>query len=413
MHPKYLSIKDFTYDLPELRIAKYPLPERDASKLLVYQNDGIQQSTYKNLDTFLPSDSLMILNNTKVVEARILFQKPTGASIEIFCLEPHLSHQDISTAMSQTEYVEWLCLIGGVSKWKPGQTLQKTIQIDGIEILVEAKFICKKKESFAVSISWKPGDFTFSQILHSVGNIPLPPYLKREPEPADLERYQTTYASERGSVAAPTAGFHFTKDVFEKIKAKNIRIDNVTLHVGAGTFKPVKAGIMGQHEMHAEFVDVQLTTIENLFAYSNRHIIAVGTTSLRTIESLYWMGAKILHSTITSPEDLIIQQWDPYEQSSNDITPKQALEALIRWMNKKKLSRLLTKTKILIAPEYDFKIATAIVTNFHQPQSTLLLLVAAFVGNDWRKVYEFALENEFRFLSYGDGCLLFRHKPFL
>ncbi|MGZ5135459.1 MAG: S-adenosylmethionine:tRNA ribosyltransferase-isomerase [Flavitalea sp.] len=413
MHPKNLSIKDFSYALPEERIAKYPLPERDESKLIVYQNERVHESTYKKIDSWLPPHSLMILNNTKVVEARILFQKPTGASIEIFCLEPHLPHQDIATAMSQKDNVEWLCLIGGASKWKAGQTLQKTISIDEIKILIEAKFIAKKKESFVVRISWNPGEFSFSEILHFAGNIPLPPYLKREPELADLERYQTTYASEEGSVAAPTAGLHFTRDVFEKIEAKKILVDNVTLHVGAGTFKPVKAPIMEAHEMHAEFLDVQLTTIKNLIAYANRPIIAVGTTSLRTIESLYWMGVKILLGETDSAEDLVVQQWDPYDIGAHEITAKQALEALLHWMTTRKLTRLFTKTQILIAPGYSFKITSTLITNFHQPQSTLLLLVAAFVGEDWRKLYEYALENNFRFLSYGDGCLLFRNESFL
>jgi S-adenosylmethionine:tRNA ribosyltransferase-isomerase len=354
----------------------------------------------------------MILNNTKVLEARILFQKPTGAWIEIFCLEPHLPHHDIASAMSQKESVEWLCLIGGASKWKAGQKLQKIIYINDIEAQVEAKFICKTRESFVVRISWKPLDFTFSEILHYAGNIPLPPYLKRPPELADQERYQTTYASEEGSVAAPTAGLHFTQDILQKIEAKKILIERVTLHVGAGTFKPVKAAIMGEHQMHAEFLDVDISTINNLIAYTGRPIIAVGTTSLRLIESLYWMGVKILLGSPNSPGDLIVEQWDPYELPATRVNAKQALEALLHWMNVKKMSRLLTKTQIMIAPGYSFKISTVLITNFHQPQSTLLLLVAAFVGEEWRKLYEYALKNEFRFLSYGDGCLLFRNEPF-
>ena len=411
MHPKYLSIDNFTYDLPEEKIARHPLAERDSSKLIVYRNKKIEESTYRNIDQFLPSDSLLILNNTRVIEARLLFQKPTGALIEIFCLEPGPGNRDITTAMSRTGSVEWLCLIGGASKWKPGQVLQKRIPHRNADIIVEAKFLQKINDSFALKISWSPPGLSFAEILHFAGAIPLPPYLKREAEISDSERYQTVYANIKGSVAAPTAGLHFTQAVLEKLKRK-VDIETITLHVGAGTFKPVKSEIMERHEMHAEFIDIDISSVEKIIRYADKFITAVGTTSLRTIESLYWMGVKIIHAKDISEDELVIQQWDPYELSGENISSSQALDALLQWMMKCNMSRLITKTKVLIAPGYEMKLTNALVTNFHQPRSTLLLLVAAFLGDDWRRVYDYALKNDFRFLSYGDGCLLFKDSSF-
>jgi S-adenosylmethionine:tRNA ribosyltransferase-isomerase len=411
MHPKHLSINDFTYDLPEEKISRYPLAERDHSRLLVYRNKEIEETVYKNIEQYLPADSLLILNNTKVIEARLLFQKSTGAQIEIFCLEPHLEHGDITIAMSQKGSVDWLCLIGGASKWKPGQILQKKINLPETEIIVEAKYLWKVNASFAVRISWTPAIFSFTEILHFAGNIPLPPYLKRNAEIADKERYQTVYADAKGSVAAPTAGLHFTNDILEKLQHK-IQVDYITLHVGAGTFKPVKTHTMEQHEMHAEFIDVGVSTIRKIIQHSKGFITAVGTTSMRTIESLYWMGVKVKLIKDISEQDITIQQWDPYEIPAKEITTSEALNALLLWMIRNDMSRLVTKTQIMIAPGYEMKLTNALVTNFHQPQSTLLLLVAAFIGEDWRKVYDYALKNEFRFLSYGDGCLLLRNQPF-
>jgi S-adenosylmethionine:tRNA ribosyltransferase-isomerase len=411
MHPKHLSINDFTYDLPGEKISRYPLAERDHSRLLVYRNKEIEETVYKNIEQYLPAHSLLILNNTKVIEARLLFQKSTGAQIEIFCLEPHLEHGDITIAMSQKGSVDWLCLIGGASKWKPGQILQKKINLPETEIIVEAKYLRKVNASFAVRISWTPAIFSFAEILHFAGNIPLPPYLKRNAEIADKERYQTVYADAKGSVAAPTAGLHFTNDILEKLQHK-IQVDYITLHVGAGTFKPVKTHTMEQHEMHAEFIDVGVSTIRKIIQHSKGFITAVGTTSMRTIESLYWMGVKVKLIKDISEQDITIQQWDPYEIPAKEITTSEALNALLLWMIRNDMSRLVTKTQIMIAPGYEMKLTNALVTNFHQPQSTLLLLVAAFIGEDWRKVYDYALKNEFRFLSYGDGCLLLRNQPF-
>ena len=412
MNPKNLSITDFTYDLPEERIAKYPLPERDASKLLIYRNGKISEDIYKNLDHHLPSDALLVFNDTKVIEARLLFQKPTGGVIEIFCLEPHEQYNDITTAMKQFDKVLWQCLIGGASKWKRGQILEKKI-FSKNEIILQAKYVEKKIDSFIIEFSWNDHSLSFSEILHHAGVIPLPPYIKRAAERSDEERYQTIYANHEGSVAAPTAGLHFTEHVFKQLRLKNIKTDFVTLHVGAGTFKPVKSEAIEGHEMHSEFINVSIRTIENLFQNLSENIIPVGTTSLRTIESLYWLGVKSAigparreQSGILLEKSIKLGQWECYELEKMHVKPKRALGALIEFMQKENMERLVTTTQILIAPPYKPRIAKALITNFHQTQSTLLLLVAALINEDWKKVYDYALRHDFRFLSYGDGCLL-------
>jgi S-adenosylmethionine:tRNA ribosyltransferase-isomerase len=404
MHPKNLLIADFTYDLPAERVAKYPLAERDNSKLLVYESGKIKESIYRYVDEFLPADTLLIFNNTKVIEARLIFQKKTGANIEVFCLEPHEQYVDITSAMLQKGRVLYKCLIGGASKWKHGMILQKEVETNGEKIVLNAAIVDRRIDCFVVELTWRP-EVSFAEMLHAAGFIPLPPYLHREVEESDKNRYQTIYAKEDGSVAAPTAGLHFTDAVFEKLKAKNIKTEFVTLHVGAGTFKPVKTARIDEHEMHAEFIDVTIDAIENLLKYAKKTIVAVGTTSLRTIETLYWMGLKALQNADASLEEISIHQWDPYEQNNQEVTTEEALSALWLWMDKKGLARLITKTQILIAPGYKPKIAKGIITNFHQPQSTLLLLIAAFVGKHWKEIYQYAMDNEFRFLSYGDGCL--------
>lgn len=406
MHPKNLSIVDFTYDLPENRIAKYPLEERDNSKLLVYKSGKITTATYRNIDEFLPAGSLLIFNNTKVVEARLLFKKPTGGVIEIFCLEPGDEYSDITSAMLQKGKVFWKCLVGGASKWKHGMRLQKVVNENGREVVLEAAVAGRLSDCFVIGLSWQPAELTFAEILHLAGFIPLPPYLHRDVEEDDKNRYQTVYAKHNGSVAAPTAGLHFTEAVFEKLAARNIDRDFVTLHVGAGTFKPVKAEVMDEHEMHAEFIDVSADAIENLLNHLDKTIVAVGTTSLRTIESLYWMGVKVMNEPGMSVDEVAVHQWEPYEIQIQDIPARKALSSLLEWMDKNDLKRIITKTQILIAPGYDLKIANGIITNFHQPESTLLLLVAAVVGDAWKSIYQYAMENDFRFLSYGDGCLL-------
>jgi S-adenosylmethionine:tRNA ribosyltransferase-isomerase len=406
MHPKNLHIKDFTYHLPDEKIAKYPLPQRDESKLLIYHNGIIEKDIYYNLEKHLHENALLVFNNTKVVEARILFQKTSGSSIEIFCLEPANEYADITTAMLQKEKVYWKCLVGGAKKWKE-ESLSKTIDVDAISIILTAKKIEKFSDYFLIEFNWNDASLSFAEVLHAAGLMPLPPYLNRTAEESDKERYQTIYARYDGSVAAPTAGLHFTERLFKKLAAKNIQKDFVTLHVGAGTFKPVKAATIAEHEMHTEFIDVRIELIQNLIAHLGKIIVAVGTTSLRTIESLYWLGVKTILQPSISIDDLQVYQWDAYDIDATSITVKQALESLIRWMKQHTTARLVTKTQIIIAPGYKLKVAQALITNFHQPQSTLLLLVAAIIGNDWKKVYNYALENNFRFLSYGDGCLLY------
>jgi S-adenosylmethionine:tRNA ribosyltransferase-isomerase len=397
MHPKNISILDFTYHLPDEKIALHPPPQRDSAKLLIYKNGVIQEDIYKNIHQYLPQKSLLIFNNTKVIKARILFTKPTGGSIEIFLLEPFQA--DYTTTLSAIKTCKWKCLIGGAAKWK-----EQELEIGNWGL--KAQLMEKLSDAYIVEFNWD-NHISFAEILEQTGNIPLPPYIKRKAADEDKERYQTIYAAQDGSVAAPTAGLHFTEAVFKNLAAKNISTHFVTLHVGAGTFKPVKAATMEAHEMHAEWINVSIAAIENIITNLSNTIVAVGTTSLRTIESLYWMGVKAF--LYPSSAQLNITQWDVYDDLAVDknITAQAALEALLQWMQKNNCTVLFTQTQILIAPGYQFKIAKAIVTNFHQPQSTLLLLVAAATGNNWRKIYNYALENNFRFLSYGDGSLLF------
>jgi S-adenosylmethionine:tRNA ribosyltransferase-isomerase len=435
MNPKNISINDFIYDLPEERIAKYPLQQRDESKLLVCKNGVINSSIYKDLAAEIPKKSMLVFNNTKVVEARLLFTKNTGGVIELFCLEPADSYNDITTAMLQTGKVLWKCLVGGAKKWKE-DTLAKTI--DG-NLLFTAKKIEKKNDYFLIEFSWNNDALSFAEVLHLAGKIPLPPYLNRDAEEADKATYQTVYAKHDGSVAAPTAGLHFTDNVLQSLANKHVDTGFLTLHVGAGTFKPVKAEKMEDHDMHSEFIDVDISLIENIITKikEKNNIIAVGTTSLRTLESLYWMGVKTKYEVRSSKYDLEkskvksqkeeiekqnnsttintkqqtlnieLNQWDCYELPQN-IEPFIALESLLIWMKENNLKKLLSKTQIIIAPGYQLRIADALITNFHQPKSTLLLLISAVIGDDWKQVYNYALENNFRFLSYGDGSLLWR-----
>jgi S-adenosylmethionine:tRNA ribosyltransferase-isomerase len=404
MHPKQLSIADFTYSLPEEKIAAYPLAERDASILLIYKDGVINTDTYANIATYLQADSLLVFNNTKVVEARLLFQKPTGGIVEIFCLEPHEQYTDVTTAMLQQGKVLWQCLVGGASKWKEGQLLE--LKVAGSpEIILHAALAEKRKDCFVIELSWMPGELSFAELLHHAGAIPLPPYIKRKVTGSDTERYQTVYAKQDGSVAAPTAGLHFTQTIFDSLSTKNIQTAFVTLHVGAGTFKPVKAATIGEHDMHSEFIDVSISTIEKIINQLGKPIIPVGTTSMRTIESLYWLGVKAAMAPDTTT--LLLEQWDPYDFPIQNMPAKDALTALIHWLKAHNKERLITKTSIIIAPGYQLRLASALITNFHQPQSTLLLLIAAITGAAWKTIYQYALENDFRFLSYGDGCLLF------
>lgn len=406
MDPRLISISDYTYALPDEKIARYPLPERDASRLLIYRQGNITDSHYRNIANFLPAGSLLVFNNTRVIEARLLFQKSSGGMIEIFCLEPGDQYADITTGMLQRGAVEWKCLIGGASKWKAGQVLEKIIPLGDGTILLQARYTAKQNDSFVINLQWTPADVSFAEVLHHAGVIPLPPYLKRSTEAADKERYQTVYAAQDGSVAAPTAGLHFTPALFEQLAQKNIQQAYVTLHVGAGTFRPVKAATMEAHDMHAEFIDVSKDCIAQLLEFEDK-IFAVGTTSARTLESLYWMGVKTMRDPAIEESNLQLSQWEVYDQpQQHHFTVAEALESLLQWMDTKNQQRLLSKTQLLIAPGYSFKIIQGLVTNFHQPQSTLLLLVAALAGDNWKKIYQYALENDFRFLSYGDGCLI-------
>jgi S-adenosylmethionine:tRNA ribosyltransferase-isomerase len=398
-HPKEISITDYTYHLPNDKIALHPLQNRDESKLLIYKEGVIAEDVYQNIHQHLPKKSLLIFNNTRVINARLQFVKPTGGVIEIFLLEPF--NADYTATLTATKKCSWKCLIGGASKWK-----EKNLHWAIGNGQVNAILIEKLQDAYIVEFNWN-NEITFAEVLEKLGNIPLPPYIKRKPNEEDSNRYQTIYAQHNGSVAAPTAGLHFTPSIFESLTSCQIKKDFVTLHVGAGTFKPVKAATMQEHEMHTEWIDVSIETIQNIVQNLNETIVTVGTTSLRTIESLYWLGAKAFLNA--DDKQLNLLQWDVYEEplSKVSITATDALTALINWMEQNNKTNLFTSTQIIIAPGYKFKIADAIVTNFHQPQSTLLLLVAAAIGEDWKKVYDYALENQFRFLSYGDGSLLF------
>ena len=403
--PRKISIAEYNYHLPDEKIALFPLEKRDASKILIYKNGNIQESVFGNIDEYIPENSLLVFNNTKVINARLRFSKSTGSIIEIFCLEPYGEINEYSTAMNREGKAEWKCFIGGASKWKE-EYLEKKFTVNNQSITLQARIVEKISDAYIVSFSWEPANISFAEILETAGDVPLPPYIKREAEKEDNARYQTIYAKEEGSVAAPTAGLHFTDEVFGKMTAKNIDKEYITLHVGAGTFKPVKAELMQDHEMHTEWIDVSVDSIKNISANLSM-IIAVGTTSLRTIETLYWLGVKAHLQPDT--EKLELGQWDVYEEklAAAALTPLQSLNALTEWLIKNKKQRLFTQTQLLITPGYTFKIAKCLITNFHQPQSTLLLLIAAAMGDKWKEAYDYALKNEFRFLSYGDANLIF------
>jgi len=406
MHPKDLSIAGFSYELPAERIALHPLSERDASRLLVSRNGQITESIYRDIAREIPAGSLLVFNDTRVLKARLLFTKPSGGVIEIFTLEPAGSFADMATALEQTGSVEWKCLVGGASKWKHDYVPEKIIHTGNGPVILRAEIRERLTDSFSIRFTWTPESLTFPDILQLAGEVPLPPYIKRIAEEEDITRYQTVYARESGSVAAPTAGLHFTDAIFRDLAAKNIHQAFVTLHVGAGTFKPVKAEKISGHEMHSEYLEVNTETLQQLAAHEGP-LYAVGTTSLRTLESLYWMGVKAACKMDTSPEALAVTQWEVYEELAEiNMSRKDAINSLLQWMTEKKLTRLINHTQIMIAPGYRFRMITGLITNFHQPQSTLLLLIAAITGPEWKNIYGYALNNGFRFLSYGDGCLL-------
>lgn len=405
MHPKDLSIEDFTYQLPDERIALYPVSPRDSSRLLIFDKGNISEGVYRNLDGHLPSNTTLVFNDTKVIKSRILFQKPTGATIEVFCLEPHDEITDYELLFQKKQSSKWKCLIGKAGKWKEKE-LSKVIPIEGKEVTLHAELVEKLTDAYVVQFSWTPAQYTLGEVIFAAGVTPLPPYIKRAANKDDELTYQTIYSAHEGSVAAPTAGLHFTSEMMERFHQKNIPTLFTTLHVGAGTFKPVKSPTMEGHFMHAEWMNITLEFLEELLKNIDRKIISVGTTATRTLESIYWMGNKILNNKISEIEDLKISQWEVYENQKTHCS-KESIAALNEWVKDQHMTHLAIETEIIIAPGYQFKIISGLITNFHQPKSTLLLLVAALAGDSWRKIYDYALENDFRFLSYGDGCLIF------
>ncbi len=398
LKPENIRIEDYSYELPDHRIAKYPLNQRDQSQLLIYNKGDISKDQFLNLDQYIDSNTTCVFNNTKVIQARLKFYKETGAQIEIFCLEP-IEPSDYVLAFQQTERTTWKCIVGNLKKWKDKE-LRKTIRIQNIEIILKATKISNEGNAQIIEFTWNNSEFTFSDILENIGLTPIPPYLNRESEGIDKDRYQTIYSKLKGSVAAPTAGLHFTDSVLKRFKEKQIKLEEVTLHVGAGTFKPVKTETIDAHEMHTEHFVIRKESIGNLL--NSTKILAVGTTSVRTIESLYWLGVKLLQN---NNWDSHISQWETYGLS-NTCSKEKSLKAILNYMDTNAITELHASTQIMIFPGYIFKMVDLLITNFHQPKSTLLLLIGAFIGNDWKKVYDFALNNDFRFLSYGDSSIL-------
>ena len=397
-----IRIEDYHYPLPDDRIAKFPLPQRDSSRLLLWSDGDLSQTVFRRLPEVLPADSLLVFNNTRVIQARLHFRKETGAAVEIFCLEP-LAPRDYVLSFQAKGRCTWLCMVGNAKKWKEG-ALSRDFGPAGRQVRLSAVRKGVHGNAFEVEFSWDDASLTFGDILEQSGELPIPPYLNRATEESDKETYQTVYSKISGSVAAPTAGLHFTPEVLAGLDAAGIPRLELTLHVGAGTFKPVKSETIEGHEMHTEFISVGLELIERLAA-TDRRVIAVGTTSVRTLESLYYIGRTLELCPDPDPAELQVQQWQPYG-GEPEIAPRRALENIAAYLRRHGLARLVTSTRILIAPGYRFKIVGGIVTNFHQPQSTLLLLVSAFVDGRWREIYDYALSHGFRFLSYGESSLL-------
>ena len=408
INPKHIHISDYQYPLPDERIAKFPIAQRDHSKLLVYRHGEVGEDVFYHLPDYLPKDSLMVFNNTKVIQARMHFRKSTGALIEVFLLEP-AEPSDYELMFQTTGHCAWYCLVGNLKKWKEG-TLERELTMDNGKWIIKATRGEIHGTSHRIDFEWT-GGVSFAEVIDMMGELPIPPYLNRETQESDKTTYQTVYSKIKGSVAAPTAGLHFTEQVLQAIDAAGIDREELTLHVGAGTFKPVKSEEIVGHEMHTEFICVRRSTIQKLLDH-NASAIAVGTTSVRTLESLYYMGLKVMQNPDLSEDQLHVAQWEPYESEKGKVnseeftTAVQALQALLSWMEAHDLQVLHSSTQIIIAPGYDYKIVKMLVTNFHQPQSTLLLLVSAFVKGDWRKIYDYALAHDFRFLSYGDSSLL-------
>ena len=398
-----IRIEEYDYPLPDERIAKFPLAKRDESKLLLYKDGQVSESVFKHIADYLPAGSLLVCNNTRVIQARLLFQKATGARIEVFCLEPAEPH-DYALIFQQTERCSWICLVGNLKKWKDG-LLTKKVAIQGEEVILSAEKKESHGDSHRIEFTWNNPKYTFADLLDAAGVLPIPPYLHRETEKSDLVTYQTVYSKIKGSVAAPTAGLHFTPEVLADVDAHGIGREEVTLHVGAGTFKPVKSETIEGHEMHTEFISVRRSSIERIQKNLGK-IIAVGTTSVRTLESLYYIGVKLASHPDATSEELVVNQWMPYEAENNRIPVAEALQHILDYLDRHQADKLVTATQIIIAPGYEFKVVRGIITNFHQPKSTLLLLISAFVKGNWRTIYDYALSHDFRFLSYGDSSLL-------
>ena len=404
--PRHIRISEYNYPLPDERIAKFPLPVRDQSKLLVYRRGTVSEDTFTALPQYIAAGELMIFNNTKVIQARLHFRKETGALIEVFCLEPY-EPAEYAQNFQQTAHTAWLCMIGNLKKWKEG-VLRREMNVKGQAVTLTAERGVCMGTSHRVDFRWDNPAVTFADILEVFGELPIPPYLNRATQESDKETYQTVYSKIKGSVAAPTAGLHFTPRVLDALKEKGVDLEELTLHVGAGTFRPVKSEEIEGHEMHTEYISVSRSTIEKLLAHGGQ-AIAVGTTSVRTLESLYHIGLTLLENPDATDEQLRVRQWQPYELTpERAATPStEALKAVLRYLDGQGLETLHTATQIIIAPGYEYKVVKAMVTNFHQPQSTLLLLVSAFVHGDWQQIYDYALAHDFRFLSYGDSSLLF------
>jgi len=403
---KEISINQYDYDLPEHRIARYPLEQRDASKLLLHTEDRFSQTVFSKLGDYLPANAMLVLNETKVVQARLKFQTENGASVELFVLEPTMEGMDFQVAFGQKSPVVWNCMVGNSKRWKKGLLFKNLLIRDqNIELSVER---IEKEEGYSViRFSWSEHQFSFAEILDVAGETPLPPYLNRKAEPEDKTRYQTVFARQEGSVAAPTASLHFTNALLNDLKQQGITFEKLILHVGAGTFKPVSTEQIGEHEMHAEQIQVSRGFLQNLLKKNNRPVIPVGTTAMRTLESLYWFGV-MLHETDFSQRNMHLGQWFPYQHHSEKLSVEESLGFLIKYLDQHDLESFKATTALMIAPGYDMKIVDGLITNFHQPKSTLLLLVAALIGNRWKQAYDYALKNDFRFLSYGDACLFFK-----
>ena len=399
---KHIKISEFNYPLPDERIAKFPLANRDESKLLVYRQGEVSEDRFTSLPDYLEPEEMMVFNNTKVIQARLHFRKETGALIEVFCLEP-IAPNDYVLSFQQTKKCSWLCMVGNLKKWKE-DTLKREVEVKGKTITLSATRGECRGTSHWIDFEWDDDSLTFADVLEAVGELPIPPYLNRETQESDKQTYQTVYSKIKGSVAAPTAGLHFTERVLKALDEKGIDREELTLHVGAGTFKPVKSEEIEGHEMHTEYISVNKGTIEKLIAHGGK-TIAVGTTSVRTLESLYYIGIRIHLNPEANQEELHVKQWMPYEPHPV-LTPVESLQNILDYLNRNNMEALHTSTQIIIAPGYEYKIVKKIVTNFHQPQSTLLLLVSAFVKGEWKKIYDYALSHDFRFLSYGDSSLL-------